>query len=154
MIAPVARGLHSVQPAMTDLGLIVLRLAFGGMLLFGHGWGKLQDYGNLKTTFPDPLGIGNHMSVLGAIFAEVVCAALIMIGLATRLAAIVIVFTFAVAAFIVHKADPLFMAGGAAKEPALMYMSAALALVFLGPGRISIDHLLFGRPLRTDKYAA
>jgi uncharacterized membrane protein YphA (DoxX/SURF4 family) len=42
--------------------------------------------------------------------------------------------------------------GGSAKEPALTYLSAFLALVFLGPGRVSIDYLLAGKPLRTEKY--
>lgn len=154
MVAPIARQLRSVQPALSDFGLLVHRLVFGGLLLFGHGWGKMQNYAELKESFADPLGLGMHMSLLGAIFAEVVCSALVMVGLATRLAGLVVVFTFLVAAFLVHGNDPLFMPNppGPAKEPALLYAAAFLTLVFLGPGRISLDHLLFGQPLRTDKY--
>jgi putative oxidoreductase len=152
MALPLARQVRSVQPTLTDIGLLILRIAFGGMLLVGHGWGKLQAYPGNAETFGDPIGLGSHMSVLGAIFAEVVCSALVIIGLATRLAALVHVFMFSVAAFIVHQNDPLFMGGGAAKEPALLYLFAFLALVFLGPGRVSIDYLLAGKPVRVEKY--
>ena len=151
MVAPAGKY-QSLRSGLADLGLLVLRVGFGGMLLRGHGWDKLQSYADLKTTFPDPIGIGSHMSLLGAIFAEVVCAALIIIGLATRLAGLVLAFTFAVAAFIVHQNDPLFSQTPPSKEPALMYMCAGLALALLGAGRISFDHLIAGRPLRAAKY--
>ncbi len=147
-----AASVRSIQPALTDTGMLIARLAFAGMLLAGHGWAKLQAYPGIVEQFPDPLGIGNRMSVLGAIFAEVVCTSLVIVGLGTRLASLVLVFNFAVAAFIVHKNDPLFMGMGvtSSKEPALLYLLAFLSIALLGPGRISLDHLLFGKPIRVD----
>jgi len=152
MFAPLTRHLQTIQLTLNDIGLLILRLACGGMLLVGHGWGKLQGYPGNVDTFADPIGLGNRMSMLGAIFAEVVCSALVIIGLGTRLAALVHVFMFLVAAFIVHADDPFFMGGGSAKEPALLYGTAFLSLVFLGPGRVSLDRLLFGKPLIKEKY--
>ena len=152
MALPLARSIRSIQPTLTDIGLLVLRIAFGGMLLVGHGWSKLQNYSTMAENFADPIGIGMRNSLLGAIFAEVVCSALVIIGLATRLAGLVLVFAFCVAALIVHQNDPMFAQGGSSKEPALTYLCVFLALVFLGPGRVSIDYLLAGKPLRPDKY--
>ena len=77
----------------------------------------------------------------GAVFCEVVCAVLLIVGLLTRPASLGLVFTMAVAGFVVHGADPLFMGGGPSKEPALLYLAAYLLLLFTGPGRYSLDHV-------------
>jgi uncharacterized membrane protein YphA (DoxX/SURF4 family) len=43
----------------------------------------------------------------------------------------------------VHLHDPTFMSGpGAAKEPALLYLLPAVALLFTGSGRFGIDAVL------------
>jgi len=145
MFTSAARTLQVHQQSLMDLASLVMRVAFGGMMLVGHGWGKLTSFTESRESFPDPLGIGSTASMAGAIFGEVICAGLIILGLATRLASAQLVFTFLVAAFIIHKNDPLFLGGGAAKEPALLYLIAFASIMLLGPGRISIDHALFGR---------
>lgn len=117
----------------TSLGLLLLRLATGGMML-SHGIPKLMKFASMKDSFPDPLGIGHMPSLASAVGAEVGCAALIVIGLATRLAALPLVFTMAVAAFVFHGDDPW-----AKKELAVLYGLAFLVLFFTGAGRFSID---------------
>ena len=132
-----------VDALIPSIGLLLFRLVFGGFMLFGHGWGKLMAYGEKSATFPDPLGIGNERSMGSAIFCEVVCAALVMLGLATRLAVLPLVFTMIVAGFVVHGGDPLFMSGaGASKEPAVMYLTAYALLFFTGAGSFSMDCFL------------
>jgi putative oxidoreductase len=91
------------------------------------------------------------------VLAEFGCALLVMVGLATRLAAVPIVFAMAVAAFVAHGADPwsmeqaakLFFAGEskswASKEPALLFLVPFLALIFTGAGKFSIDGLIKSR---------
>ena len=126
-----------------------------------HGVGKLQmliDGGAAR--FPDPIGIGGPASLVLATAAEFACAILVMAGLLTRWAALPLVFTMLVAAFVVHGGDPwtmqaaakAFSAGTAeswsSKEPALLYLLAFLALMFTGPGSISIDAWLRGRRSR------
>ena len=105
-------------------------------MLIGHGWGKLMSYGEMSANFPDPLGIGNALSLGAAVFAEVVCSALVMLGLATRFFVLPLVFTMIVAAFVVHGGDPF-----ATKELALIYLGAFALLYFTGPGSLSIDAL-------------
>ncbi|HWL94179.1 MAG TPA: DoxX family protein [Phycisphaerae bacterium] len=136
MLAHLVRSLSRMQPSLTDLGLLVLRIAFGGMLA-GHGFGKLQDFSKMADSFPDPLGIGHRMSLIGAVSGEFFCCLLVMLGLATRLGAIGAAFTMGVAAFIVHGGDPF-----AKKEMALLYFAAFFALILLGPGRISVDEVI------------
>ena len=82
------------------------------------------------------------------------CAALVVLGLGTRLAALPVVFAMGVAAFVAHGSDPwtmgegakLFMSGASkswgSKEPALLFLIPFLALVFTGPGLISLDALI------------
>jgi putative oxidoreductase len=138
----------------TSIGLLILRLGIGGYLAT-HGWGKLQMVlaGDLDQ-FGDPIGLGPSTSLLLVTFAEFGCALLLVVGLATRLAAVPIVIAMAVAAFVAHAADPwtagrgyeLYMAGTAkswaSKEPALLYLVSFLALVFTGAGRYSLDALI------------
>lgn len=127
-----------------DLGLLILRVGFGLMMAVGHGWAKLQNYSSiLEKGFLDFAGLGMANSLNAAIFAELVCALLVAVGLLTRLAAIPLVITMGVAAFMVHGSDPLFMTGsGGSKEPALLFFIPFLAILFTGPGRFSIDGLM------------
>jgi putative oxidoreductase len=145
------------QDLTTSLGLLILRLGVGGFML-SHGWGKLQMLlAGKAEQFGDPLGLGPAPSLMLATGAEFLCALLVMVGFATRFAAVPLVITMAVAAFLVHRADPwsmgeaarLFMAGEskswASKEPALLYMIPFLTLVFTGAGRFSMDALIWPR---------
>ena len=117
-----------------DAGLLLLRLGVGGLMLTQHGWGKLLSYGDKAATWADPIGVGPELSLALAIFAEVVCAALIVIGLATRGAAVPLAITMFVAAFVVHWDDPF-----AKKEFALLFLIPCLTLIGTGAGRWSVD---------------
>ncbi len=131
-----------VKGFTASVGLLLYRLIFGCFMLFGHGWGKVMSFGEKASTFPDPLNLGNGVSMAAAVFCEVICAALVVLGLATRIAVIPLVFTMAVAAFLIHGGDAFFMAGGAAKEPALVYLTAFGLLFFTGAGNFSLDAIL------------
>ena len=120
--------------ASCSLGLLILRIASGGMMLVAHGWGKLLAFSEKSGGFPDPLGIGSETSTAMAIFAEVVCALAIILGLFTRVAAMPLVVTMLVAALIVHGDDPFQK-----KEFALVYALPFLTLIFTGAGKYSID---------------
>ena len=127
--------MHEEQGSWTSLGLLFLRVLSGGMMLLGHGWAKLAGFAEIAPKFPDPLGLGSTtFSLALAVFAEVFCAAAVMVGIATRLAAIPLVVTMLVAAFVVHSDDPW-----AKKELALLYVAPFLTLVFTGPGKFSFD---------------
>lgn len=123
-------------PSSVDLGLLVLRVWLGASLLLLHGWGKLAAYKKLPRGFPDPLGVGNEVSWGLAVFAEVVCAALLVIGLFTRFAALAGAITMAVAFFLVHE---MRLKGANPGELAFIYLAGMLTILLAGPGRFALD---------------
>lgn len=116
-----------------DVGLLILRLS-AGLMMMGHGWGKVSDLLAGKTQFADPLGIGAAPSLALAAFAEFFCALAVVVGFKTRWAAVPVVVTMLVAALVFHADDPF-----GKKELALLYAGAFLALVFTGGGRYALD---------------
>jgi putative oxidoreductase len=125
------------QGALRDVGLLVLRLGFGGTLAVAHGLGKLQNLMAGSSRFPDPLGVGSVPSLALATFAEFLCALALAVGFMSRLATVPLVITFVVAVFLYHGGDPL-----AERELALVYLLGFLALLFTGPGRLALDEWL------------
>lgn len=132
-------------PFGKDIALLMLRLAFGLSMLFGHGLGKWERlFGEGPVKFADPFGLGAEFSLVLAVFAEVLCAVFISIGLFTRASLIPLIITMATAVFIIHGDDDF-----SGKEKALLYLMAYLALFFTGPGKLSLDNL-FGKKPATD----
>lgn len=129
------KRLLSSNPFSIDVGLFVMRITLGfGMLT--HGIPKLLNFSERAETFSDPLGIGSAPSLVAVVFAEVFCSILLTIGLYTRIALIPLIVTFIIVVFIVHGDDPFGQ-----KEKALLYLLPYLALMFMGPGRYSVDKL-------------
>ncbi len=123
--------------AARDFGLLLLRLGLGFGLVYGHGYGKLLNLIAGKGGFPDPLGVGSQTSLVLAVLAEFVCAIAISAGFMTRLATVPVVILFVVAFFMVHGGDSFLE-----KEKAFLYLTPYLALLFTGPGRMSLDEML------------
>src|SRR5690606_38990074 len=103
----------------TALGLLVLRMWFGGVLAVSHGWPKIAALDGMATKlgslgFPLPL-----LFAAAAMASELVGGALIAVGLLTRPAAAGVLFTMLVAAFVMHANDPFMK-----KEFALCYAAA------------------------------
>ena len=84
--------------------------------------------------FPDPLHLGSHLSLGLTAFAEVVCAALLVLGFCTRLAALVLSIMLSVVFFLYHKG--VFSSNG---ELAAAYLLGFVILLLAGPGRFSFD---------------
>ena len=123
-------------PRSADLGLLVLRLSLGLSMSLLHGWGKLSSLIAGTSKFPDILGIGSTPAVVLAILAEFFCSLLLVIGLWTRLAALVLVITMSVAFFIAHGAK---LAGQGSGELAFIYLTGYLVLLVAGAGKFSVD---------------
>lgn len=138
----------------TSIGLLILRLGIGGYLL-SHGVGKLRMLlGGEYAQFGDPIGIGPAPSVALVTISEFLCALLVIVGLGTRFAAVPVVISMAVAAFVAHAQDPwssetaamAFFAGTSktwfSKEPAMLFLIVFLGLAFTGAGALSLDGLI------------
>jgi len=117
-----------------NLGLLLVRLLAGGMMLT-HGLPKISRFfGEGPVKFADPFGLGPEVSLGLAIFAEVGCSILVMIGFKTRWATVPLMITMLVAVFYAHANDPF-----GRKEPALLFFTLFLSLLISGGGRYSVD---------------
>lgn len=117
---------------LTDLGLLILRLGFGGLMLT-HGIPKINMLSD-PSKFADPIGVGPTASLILALIGEVVAPILLIIGFKTKWAAIPAIITMGVAAFIVHAKDDF-----ATKEHALLFLIAFLVIFLCGAGKYSLD---------------
>ena len=115
---------------------LLLRLALGGLMI-PHGYSKLISFASKSSTFSDPLHIGHATSMALVIFAEFFCAVFIVLGLLTRLACIPLIVAMAVAVFDVHKGEFFGQA-----EKASLFLMGFVALLFTGPGKVSVDKLI------------
>lgn len=138
----------TANPNAQSIGLLILRIA-AGCFMMTHGLQKLSMLnGEGPVQFGDPIGVGEVPSLYLTIFAEVVCSFLLIIGLATRLAAIPLAITMAVAFFIVHAADAF-----GDKELSAVYLVIYIYLAIAGAGKYSVDYLI-SRKKGTGYYTA
>lgn len=123
-------------PTSVNLMLLVLRLLFG-VLLMWHGVVKIVNFGDIVTSFPDPLGVGSRMSLYMVIFAEVVCSMGVIVGAFYRLALIPPIFSMLIAFLVIHNHDAF-----AAKELALIFLVMFCLMFCMGAGSLSLDNII------------
>lgn len=118
---------------VADLGLLILRIGFAGMLLT-HGIPKINLLFESPIKFADPIGVGETTTLILALIGEVVAPILILIGFKTKLATIPSIITMFVAIFVIHASDPIDV-----KEKAILYLVVFLVIFLTGAGKYSID---------------
>lgn len=116
--------------------LLTLRLFFGFLFLM-HGIDKLANFEVLSYSFPDPLGMGSHLSLVLVILAEVFCALTFIGGFLFRISLLPMLFAMFIAFFYAHGGS---IADG---ELAFIYLGIFLLLLVTGPGRYSVDYLIY-----------
>lgn len=115
---------------------MILRVFTAAFMIYGHGFGKLMNVLGGNFQFLDPIGLGPEVSLILAALAEAVFAFLIVIGLWTRLSALILMINMAVALVFVH------IAGGDSfgdMEMPLLYLVNFTVIFLLGPGKFSVD---------------
>jgi putative oxidoreductase len=121
----------------SSAGLLILRILMGFGIAY-HGYGKV--FGGQMSMMVDGLGkMGLPAPTLFAWLAalsEFAGGLLIVLGLATRVAALFVFVTMAVAFFVAHAQDPFQV-----KELAYLYGTIALSLILTGAGCYSFDAL-------------
>jgi len=125
-----------------DAALLMLRLVGGSAFIF-HGWGKIQTPFGWMGPDADVPGI---LQALAAV-SEFGGGLAWVLGLLIPLASLGVAFTMAVAVYshAVLWGHPFVASdGGHAYELALIYLCISVLLIALGPGRLSLDRLIFG----------
>ena len=114
-----------------DLGLLFLRVSGGLFLLWVHGLPKLLDYGEQLKVIEDPFHLGASVTLLLAIFAEVLCPLLIIAGVLVRLACLPILAVLLIALLVVHPEWTLFEG-----QFGWLLLIIFTTLLISGPGRL------------------
>ena len=134
----------------TDVAALLLRLTAGAIFI-PHGWVKVFGKGGVAA-FASDLPSYHIPVFLGyiAAYAELFGAMLLIIGLITRVDAFLLACTMFVATVVVLLPDalqdaPTFFTVMKAIELPLSLFALNLALVFMGPGRLSLDYVLGAR---------
>jgi putative oxidoreductase len=128
-------------PSDSNAGLLALRLAGVIPLLLKHGLEKIFTFSAMATHFPDPLHIGAVPSLVFAMLSDSICSVLIILGLATRWAALIACVNIVVAWAFVHRFT-FFGRGADHGELIVLYLAILLTLFISGAGKYSVDGFL------------
>jgi len=128
----------------SDVVLLLLRatigvvfVAHGAQKLFGAFGGQLDGVATAMGGYG--LKPGMFFAVLGGI-SEFAGGLLLLVGLLTPLAGMVIVGVMVMAIAVSTGQDGFIVLGGVGYEYNLVLIAIALALIIAGPGRLSLDH--------------
>ncbi|MFD4351316.1 DoxX family protein [Nocardia sp. NPDC058518] len=128
-----------------DTGVLILRVCLG-LTMAAHGYQKFFGGGRIPGTARWFDSIGMRPGILHARLAassEVGVGLALAFGLLTPLAAAGFVALMLVAAWTVHRSKGFFIVGEG-WEYNLVLAVGAVSVATLGPGRISLDQLIFG----------
>ena len=123
-------------PLHPDAALLILRVVLGVIMLY-HGWPKLTNLGGTIEGFS---GMGVPLPALSAVFAtvaEVGGGLLLLFGVLTDVAGLLIAVDMLGAIVFVHAKNGFAVNEGGIEWP-LALMAMALAIALAGPGRYSV----------------
>ncbi|MEE4158569.1 DoxX family protein [Pseudomonas viridiflava] len=118
-------------------GLLFMRVSVSLLLLQVHGLPKLMHWRVEVQRIEDPFGLGGTLTLGLAVFAEVICPVLLILGVWARLACLPILAVLAVAVLFVH---PEWSLEQGQFAWLLMILFAGLAIT--GPGPLVIGKAL------------
>ncbi|MEV0422989.1 DoxX family protein [Streptosporangium canum] len=134
-----------MRRSLYDLAALIARIVLG-VVLIAHGWQKLSD-GGLDAAAAGFTSMGIPMARVAAAFSIVVefgGGILLILGLLTPLVGLLIAVDMLGAFIFAHMRKGVFVSEGGFELVGALG-SAALLLAAGGAGRISLDHLIFGR---------
>jgi putative oxidoreductase len=143
------KSLNALQP----LGLLALRVVLG-LIFFSHGYPKLAHSGAGMQEFFVQHGLPGYFVYVSGVL-EVFGALLLVLGLFTRAAALLLAIEMGVAIWKVHSIGSYLAVHN--YEFPLAMLAGSFALATVGAGRLSLDHPLFegggSRPPKYSKFA-
>jgi len=122
-------------PVNIDAALLLLRVWLGIGVFLRHGIEKITGFSKMAEHFPDPIGIGPSASLSFALVSDAICSILVIIGLATRLSASIIIINLLVAFGFLFK----FAIDKPHSELAFVYLGGFVSILLAGPGKYSVE---------------
>ena len=135
-VAPMLLAYLQGPGLLASCGLLLLRLSIGVMMIH-HGQEKLADPQQFANTYVASLHLPFPLFfAYVAGLSEVIGSWLVILGLMTPLGALALSSTMAMAAFqhILTAGLNIYVL-----ELVVLYLGGSLALLFIGPGRLSFD---------------
>jgi len=124
--------------------LLILRFIPSIMMIYNHGWSKItagyEKWERLGTALTDFIGLEYLNVFFGfmAALSESAVMIFVVVGLFTRPATLLLLFTMFVAS-VNHIVDGEF------PELAILYLLIMLVLFICGPGKLSLDYHYFSK---------
>ena len=118
-----------------DIGILFLRIATGGLMVF-HGIGKLiQGHDFVKEALTEK-GLPSFLWI-GAPIGEILAPILLILGIFSRLSGLMIAAVMVFALYVGHgmQAFTVSATGGLDGELAFLYMFSGIAIYFMGGGK-------------------
>ena len=120
-----------------DIALLILRISIAALMLT-HGIQKLNMLtAGAGVNFPDPLGVSPTISLVLTVFAEVFCSVCALVGFATRLAVLPLIFNMLIIILVVMNGKGLEK-----QEAGMHYLLVYVILLLAGSGAFSIDRII------------
>ena len=123
-----------------DIGKLIVRITIGFLMLF-HGVAKIINLDSLDF-IRGQLTNNNltEMFVYGVYIGEIVAPLMIILGIFTRVGGLIIFVNMIFAIYLVHMHEIVSLGphGGWALELQGFYLFGALAVIFLGSGKIAV----------------
>ncbi|MGI9227542.1 MAG: DoxX family protein [Gammaproteobacteria bacterium] len=123
-----------------DIGKLIMRLMIGFLMLF-HGVAKIINLGSLEFIQGQLINYNlPEMLVYGVYIGEIIAPLMIVIGVFTRIGGLIIFVNMIFAIYLVHAHEIVGLGphGGWAIELQGFYLFGALAIMFLGSGKIAV----------------
>jgi putative oxidoreductase len=142
-LEPKARFLYP-KDQYAPHALLTLRIFSSIMMIYKHGWSKIiaghEKWNRLGSALTEFIGLEFMNVFFGfmAALSESIGMIFVLIGLFTRPAAFLLLFTMFVAS-VNHLVDGEF------PELAIMYFIVMLVLFICGPGKLSLDYRYFSK---------
>ena len=124
----------SYSEGLFNLGTFLLRSCLGILMFVDHGLQKISHFSEYEKNFFNFLHLGPTVSLVLSIVAEVFAAGLLVLGLFSRIAAILLIIDLGVAIFLVHGGQPVVH-----YEGAVLFFAGFLMILLVGPGKFSVD---------------
>jgi putative oxidoreductase len=120
--------------SLFNIGIFLLRVTLGILMCIHHGIPKIYHFSEWQNTFFNFMNLGSRWSLVLSILAEAFASAFLVLGLFSRIAAILLLIDLGVAIFVYQIHQPIVR-----YEDALLFFAGFLLILLVGPGKISVD---------------
>lgn len=127
---------------LNNVALLFFRIIVSLELIIVHGLKKLGIGVAIPEIVPNPLGLPDTLNYIFATSANILFPICIILGIFTRLSALPVLAVTLTGYFVVHGGDSLIE-----RDIPFMYSICFLLILFVGPGKYSLDKTLSDKHL-------